>query len=873
MSTSLKAPHSPSRAPRNSASKAAACTGTVSFFLLSALIPALSASQPQDIAPKAQTVLSAKCSACHSAAFLFDPKSRSSLVQKVVKPGSPDSSLLVARIASGQMPPDGSPKLTAAEFQTIKDWIQAGAPDWNASSPTNKIAKAAFLTEGDLLKEILADLQSIDERKRPFVRYFSTANLLRDSHSADTIRNSEAALSKAVNSLSWSPDIVKIRPFGSQNALYRLDIRDVEWTPKTWERILSTYPYGYVPTRERGKVDQIRTLSGAALPYIRADWFIATATIPPLYHDILHLPDHIAGKGGLEELLGVDVAKDQQEDKVIRAGLVNSGVSHNNRAVERHRTNYGYYYKSFDFASNEGRKNIFQFPMDFKEDGGEFIFSLPNGMQGYLIAKSSGERLNVAPTNIVRDRDSTFDEVAVTNGLSCISCHASGMQFFDNQVRQHLDTLRRADFDLDRAKTWYVTTADLLKVQLEDAKRFEDAVVKSGGSMPHFEGKPSLYPKDEPVTQVAQLYKKYPVSEAGAAAECGLPLEEFYTRMAKNSHMAELGLGVLLQPNGSVKRDVWEQDFAKVVDEIGLGEAISPVSRITAEAQIDARTAVRIDAEGKSSLASRLKSQLFLTFGHSDSLKPVTSGGSTVVEVSASEDGSHVSLHASVDGHKFDAEGDLEGFSDLAAKLADDIHLQLTHEFVPIRPNAQTVVQTASPLTQAGKQELGPDASTNVSGTTSELLALALKTGTIGAAISIDRGPGAVYHVGEEIVVRFSVTQDCNAALYDIDSSGQAHLLFPNSLAKDNRLHAGEIYSGDSWMLSPQAPFGRDRIFLLAAGSNDQLPGVNAFIKDPSSDGLISKSVGVFARKVQGNTQGASANSLGASVVEFFTAK
>jgi hypothetical protein len=52
----------------------------------------------------------------------------------------------------------------------------------------------------------------------------------------------------------------------------------------------------------------------------------------------------------------------------------------------------------------------------FKHDGGETIFSLPNGFQAYYLNKATGERLDKGLTEIVLD-DSQLDR-AVTNGIS-----------------------------------------------------------------------------------------------------------------------------------------------------------------------------------------------------------------------------------------------------------------------------------------------------------------------------------------------------------------------------------------------------------------------------------------------------------------------
>src|SRR5206468_10279349 len=59
---------------------------------------------------------------------------------------------------------------------------------------------------------------------------------------------------------------------------------------------------------------------------------------------------------------------------------------------------------SYDFRGSQGEQNIFRDPLTLHPNGGEFIFNLPNGMQGYFIADAEGRRLDKAPIDIVADR-------------------------------------------------------------------------------------------------------------------------------------------------------------------------------------------------------------------------------------------------------------------------------------------------------------------------------------------------------------------------------------------------------------------------------------------------------------------------------------
>ena len=344
-----------------------------------------------------------------------------------------------------------------------------------------------------------------------------------------------------------------------------------------------------------------------------------------------------------------------------------------------------------------------------------------------------------------------------------------------------------------------------------------------------------------------------------AAADCGLSVDEFKKRLARSTELSNRGLGLLLAENGSIKRDVWEQNFGTAVDELGIGEYLLP-EHGRAERGIDPRTLVRIESQGRSTLANRVKSQVMLALNRSDDIRPVVSGGASVVNLSTYESGQQIRLSASLAGQTLQSEGEIDNLDDLAAKLADDIHIVLARRVVPPTTSNTGTIRSD-----------GAFIGSTVPNSTQRLLDLALKTGSVSAAVSIDRGPGATYKMGEEIVVRFSANQDGFAALYDIDSAGTVSLLFPNGSAKNNHIQAGQIYSGDTWGLVANGTPGRERMFLMVAPSNAQLPGVTDFLANPSGGGYVIKSVGAFARKVQPGSTNSS--SVGASLVEFFTSK
>jgi hypothetical protein len=92
------------------------------------------------------------------------------------------------------------------------------------------------------------------------------------------------------------------------------------------------------------------------------------------------------------------------------------------------------------FRENGGERNLLQRPLGptfdgnpttdlaFRHDGGEIIFSLPNGLQGYYLADARGNRLDTAPIEIVSTSDPIEGDNRITAGSSCIGCHKEGMK-------------------------------------------------------------------------------------------------------------------------------------------------------------------------------------------------------------------------------------------------------------------------------------------------------------------------------------------------------------------------------------------------------------------------------------------------------------
>src|SRR6056297_680509 len=398
-------------------------------------------------------VLQKYCADCHQQGALGDgldkPKAgfghvldlrRLAQDPKLVILGDPTKSKLYQVITGGApaMPdncwdPDCVPDET--ELKQLEDWIVALGE--TAPEPRK------FISLADMYAMAHTDLQSQPTNRRDRIRYISMRPMWNDPEVTDeNYQGYLAATVKLLNALSWNPNIYKFEKVDDHGVLLRVFLPDLDWTHETWGYLEAEYPYAMQSDTDP-YLGSLQNLAGTQVPVIRADWFTATASVSPLYYDMLGLPDTVAG---LEAKLGIDMAKNILNEQVVRAGFQVSGVSTHNRLIERHPMGTGFFWTSYDFAGSQGRQSFFEYPLGpieaygpdlaFEQDGGESIFTLPNGFHAYYLNTADGERLNVGPTSIVRDTDYPDGTGEVVNGISCISCHVKGMRFNDDSVRE-----------------------------------------------------------------------------------------------------------------------------------------------------------------------------------------------------------------------------------------------------------------------------------------------------------------------------------------------------------------------------------------------------------------------------------------------------
>lgn len=558
---------------------------------------AAEASDEAKLAAKVKEVFRSRCLECHGGSAVQGGVEVLKVAElrelEYASPGEPDDSLLyqvlVEQDEDARMPL-GQPPLEADEIALVRRWIAAGAQDFPADvaglvSEENENDK--YREPDYLLEQILNHQRSLPLEDRFFIRYFSSHHLLVGGATRDELQRQRDALYKALNHLSYQKLLVRPEVVNPDiETLFAVDLRKLNWhrtvaksevgSSDTHELnnhdlVILEYPYSIIyeasQTYDSLAQEYLRPSKMIRpIPYVRIDWFCSTATLPPLYHDLLQLPQTL---DELEDVLDVDSSDNIEQRIAKRAGMAVSGVSRNNRAVERHPYEHGAYWKSIDYVSSKGSDNIFIDPIHLVGTGGEMIFNLPNGMQAYYISDAAGGRLDFAPTTIVTDR--LAEDKTVRNGLSCMRCHDRGMKAFQDNVRPAVELISGSgQIDKRSALELYPTHKVMDELIQADQERFLTSVEKLLG-----------HPQeDEPLTPVSKRFLEAPLQLHTVAGELGLKSTDELRVIVRQPRLTGLGL-VSLADAGVIRRDMWEDFYDQVITGMGIGIPVISMDGVT----------------------------------------------------------------------------------------------------------------------------------------------------------------------------------------------------------------------------------------------------------------------------------------------------
>ncbi|MBC7691752.1 MAG: hypothetical protein H7222_08275 [Methylotenera sp.] len=535
------------------------------------------------------------CAFCHRAgeAPFGDIMDVKHLIKEgIIVPGRPNQSSLYKRIQKPKgdpqrMPPgkSGVADLKPEEEEAIRSWIESMDEDGNLKSPaakpplpaskpeapapeaqaaaekiTSPAAASALvvpLSEDQAYSAIQSDLDKLAPEDRQFTRYFTLADLKEKNLTAATIRDRRDGLSIMLNSLSWKPKIAVPEVVDRRGTVYRIDLRKYGWTPEKWEDLQKQNPFKASLDQKPATQQALQEKTGTLHPTARADWFVATASSSPVYDLLLDNPDTAKG---LENKVGINVQKNIENEEVSRAGFRKSGVSANNRVIERHGSSHGAYWLSYDFQNSSGAQNIFAHPTDFedKKAGGEVIYNLPNGMQAYALLNKDGKRLNEAPTSIVTDggrKDGT-----VRSGISCFRCHANGLLHESDQLRKLVED-NKGSYSasvLAKVRALHPDDAEMKAILEKDSEVYRKALAKATGR--------AVAANKDLITPLVRSYEE-DVSRDRVKAELGLTdtqsLVDFIARHSKEVP----GIGIMKScATCGIPRDEFDRIFPSLME-------------------------------------------------------------------------------------------------------------------------------------------------------------------------------------------------------------------------------------------------------------------------------------------------------------------
>ena len=368
------------------------------------------------------------------------------------------------------------------------------APAPAAPAPSEELCPDQLSSFDDVYATIADDLVLLDPAEAVTTRYLSLANRFTAGVCADTSLDTDRqALFKLVNALSTGTTIEQPVAVDPDRTLYRIDLADYGWDQAVtvvnadgstsnfldkWEAIVANNPYA-VPFVGDDADDAVQA-SGSAVPVMTADSVLDVASIGNLYYALVGVDVQATLDDFILNDLQIDTVQNLLDEEQVRAGTTVSRVSRQDRMVQRDEIEIrqGVLWQSFDFADDG---SIFEDPFGFAEGGAEAIFSLPNGMFGFIIADENSA--------IVEDSDILLDtnqnNFRAITSVSCSNCHAQGLLPVVDEVRDiALANARASGLNLDEVEqleTVFPEPTELAAVFEDDNDNFHRSALTLAG--------------------------------------------------------------------------------------------------------------------------------------------------------------------------------------------------------------------------------------------------------------------------------------------------------------------------------------------------------------------------------------------------------
>jgi len=527
-------------------------------------------------------VLETNCGGCHTGSigsggmnYILDFQQL--LSSGKIVPGNKEDSQIFVRMQQQSMPPafmrDQRP--TFGQIELVGQWIDEMEGLFDDAGEACSGLEGQFVSLDEQIATMADDISSLDTEDQPFTRYFTITYSSNAGDCGRALQRQRYALFKGINSLSTDTQVHTPEAVDDAKTIYRIDIRDYGWDREidlednnsvdfadAWLAILDGVGQ-YAVEFQGDDADDLKADAQVNVPFLPVNAFTSFAQQGDLYYAL------IGAKANLFdfelEVLGIDTELEIEDNNLMRAGFANSGVSKQERVLNRFDSGISgglAYWISFDFNGGNGgdrdfvaagieenvaNENIFSNPLDFAFAGGEAIFNLPNGLQAYYVAKADGGRLATAPVGVVIDP--AQNQGLVTNGASCHSCHNAGMITFTDTVRQFVEE-NRVKFDNDTYESviaQYPSAVDFQKQMDRDSAIHVAALEESGV--------PAKTP--DPISRVYLDFQLGDITLDLAAGELAIPVKE----LKENLDLLDPRLANLGDEGGYVSRAIFDATF------------------------------------------------------------------------------------------------------------------------------------------------------------------------------------------------------------------------------------------------------------------------------------------------------------------------
>jgi mono/diheme cytochrome c family protein len=365
-------------------------------------------------------ILGARCTECHVYG-LRDPAGWGSVLDisrmidsEIVVPGNLESSRMWYRVAVRSDMPFNGTRLTPEEKGVLQQWILG----LQRSQPRPR-------TQAEILDLLVNDGAAAGSPSD--VRYVSFADFVDGRRPAVEIATAAAVFKVVLNSVSRQATFVEPVAVDRQASIWRFRLSDLGWNEQDWNRFITFYPYCL--RSEAAAHQALYQRLHTETPVVRGDWFLSTALAPAVYHDLLQLGDNLDQIA--RRNLGVDINQNIARGDVVRLAS-QSGATFDGSVLERHETRRGgYLWLTYHLAPGEDvrrlplgpRNRNDDFPNSFTAVATEAVWSLPNGLQAYLLTDGAGNRVDSLSTAVAADprrRNGQMETATACNG-----CHGT----------------------------------------------------------------------------------------------------------------------------------------------------------------------------------------------------------------------------------------------------------------------------------------------------------------------------------------------------------------------------------------------------------------------------------------------------------------